>query len=146
VGEGMAWWVWLVVAFAIGIIEVTTLTFVLLWIAIGAFVTALLTPFVTSPWVQLLIFAVVSIVLLVATRPLSRKWKQRRTYPARTDNLIGETGVVVTEGQPGAFATVRVKGDLWSARSDHPLRPGQTIVVVAASSTVLTVDPKEDEA
>jgi inner membrane protein len=142
----MAWWIWLIVAFAIGIIEVTTLTFVLLWIAIGAFITALLAPFVASPWVQLLVFSVVSIVLLVATRPLVRKWKQKRTYPERTDRVIGETAVVVSEGQPGALATVRVKGELWSARSDHPLRRGQAVVVVAATSAVLTVKPKEDQA
>jgi inner membrane protein len=142
----MAWWIWLIVAFAIGIIEVTTLTFVLLWIAIGAFITALLTPFVASLWAQLLVFAVVSIVLLVATRPLVRKWKQKRTYPERTDSVIGQTGVVVSAGEPGAFAIVRVKGELWSARSEHPLESGQPVVVVAASSTVLTVEPKEDQA
>ncbi|MCL6517831.1 NfeD family protein [Alicyclobacillus sp.] len=141
----MAWWIWLVVAFAIGIVEVATFTFVLLWIAIGAFITAVLSPLIGSVWGQLLLFAIVSTVLLVATRPLVRRWRQRRTYPERRETMIHKRGVVVEEAQPGAFATVRVQGELWSARSDHPLRRGQAIVVRDATATVLTVEPAEEE-
>ncbi|SFU91041.1 NfeD family protein [Alicyclobacillus macrosporangiidus] len=141
----MAWWIWLIVAFAIGIVEVATFTFVLLWIALGAFVTAILSPLIGSVWGQLLLFAVVSAVLLVATRPLVRRWRQRRTYPERREAMIDKRGVVVKEAQPGAFAMVRVQGELWSARSGHPLRRGQAVVVRDATATVLTVEPAEEE-
>ncbi|WP_029422612.1 NfeD family protein [Alicyclobacillus macrosporangiidus] len=141
----MAWWIWLIVAFAIGIVEVATFTFVLLWIALGAFVTAILSPLVGNLWGQLLLFAAVSVVLLVATRPLVRRWRQRRTYPERRETMIDKRGVVVKEAQPGAFAMVRVQGELWSARSRHPLRRGQAVVVRDATATVLTVEPAEEE-
>ena len=108
--RGLVWWTWLIAAFVIGTVEVMTFTFVLLWIAIGAFLTALLTPFIPSVWVQMLIFATVSVVLLVVTRPLVRKWKQRRSLPSRMESMVGQRGVVVTEAKPGAFATVRVQG------------------------------------
>ncbi|CAM4002213.1 NfeD family protein [Alicyclobacillus pomorum] len=140
----LVWWTWLIAAFVIGIVEVMTFTFVLLWIAIGAFLTALLTPFIPSAWVQMLIFAVVSVVLLVVTRPLVRKWKQRRIIPSRMESMVGQRGVVIAEAKPGAFATVRVQGDLWSARSEYALRAGQEVAVSEATSTILTVEPIEE--
>ena len=141
----MAWWAWLIIAFVIGIVEVSSFTFVLLWFAIAAFVTALLSTGVHDVWIQLLVFAVLGVALFVATRPLARKWKQQKSYPDRSDTMIGKTGVVVTAAEPGAFATVRVQGDLWSARSNSELKPGQPVMVRAASATVLTVEPIREE-
>jgi membrane protein implicated in regulation of membrane protease activity len=142
--RAVAWWIWLIIAFGIGIIEVTTFTFVLLWIAIAALITAILTPVVPSIWVQLLLFVVVSTALLFATRPLARKWRQTRTYPSRYETMQGKVGVVVTEAQPGAFGTARVEGELWSTKCDHPLRVGQQVVVTSSTATVLTIEPIEE--
>ncbi|GMA50288.1 hypothetical protein GCM10025857_16450 [Alicyclobacillus contaminans] len=140
----MVWWEWLIAAAVLGIVEVLTVTFVLLWIAIGALITAFLTPFVPTPWMQLLIFAVISVISLIATRPLVRRWRSPRGLPLQRDHMVGQRGVVVTAVEPGAYATVRVKGDLWSARCDQPLKEGQEVAVVAVSSAVLTVVPVKE--
>lgn len=141
----MQWWIWLIIAFAIGIVEVSTFTFVLLWFAIAALVTTFFSLGIHDVWLQLLVFAVLGVALFLATRPLARKWKQKKSYPDRSDTMIGKTGVVVTGVEPGAFATVRVQGDLWSARSNSKLEPGQNVIVRAASPTVLTVDPIRED-
>lgn len=140
----MAWWIWAIIALVVGIIEVSTFTFVLLWIAIAACITAILTIVITNIWVQLFLFVMISVILLLLTRPMARRWKQRRTYPAPNEGMPGKRGVVVTEAQPGAFATVRVEGDLWSARSEVPLTAGEDVVVESASATVLTVRPEKE--
>lgn len=136
----MAWWIWLIIGFGIGIIEVSTFTFVLLWFSVAALVTAVLSVPIHSVWVQLLIFAVIGLVLFFATRPLARKWKRTKSYPDRTETMIGRTGVVITEAEPGAFATVRISGDLWSARCNEHLNIGDEVVVRVATATVVTVE------
>lgn len=88
----MPWWIWLIVAGVLGIIEVSTVTFVLLWIAIGAVVTAVFSPLISSAWGQLLLFAVVSLILYWATRPLVKKWKNKRKYVNPVESLVGKTG------------------------------------------------------
>jgi membrane protein implicated in regulation of membrane protease activity len=143
--KNMAWWAWLIIAFAIGIVEISSVTFVLLWFAIGALVTALVSLAVHDVWLQLLVFAALGLALFVATRPLARKWRRVKSYPDRSETLVGTTGVVVTAAEPGAFATVRVQGDLWSARSNSKLEPGQNVIVRAASATILTVEPIRGE-
>jgi membrane protein implicated in regulation of membrane protease activity len=123
----------------LGVIELVTLTFVILWIAVAGLITTVVSVFTTNIWTQVIVLAVASAVLLIATRPLARKWRGQRTYRNRLDELVGREGVVVNEGAPGAFATVRVQGELWSARSTENVQPGDRVKVTSAHGTVLDV-------
>ncbi|QQE79441.1 NfeD family protein [Alicyclobacillus sp. SO9] len=135
----MPWWVWLIVAVVIGIIEVSTFTFVLLWIAVAAFITTLLTGVITNIWGQLLLFAIFSVVLYVVTRPIARRMKSQKLYKNPVEEMANQTGVVVTGAKVGDLATVKVNGEVWSAHCDTDLETGQRIQVVRATSTVLQV-------
>lgn len=136
----MAWWIWLIIGFVIGIIEVSSFTFVLLWFSIAALLTAILSIVVSNIWAQLLIFAAIGLVLFWSTRPIARKWKQNKSYPDRSEQMVGKQGVVVTPAEPGAFGTVRLEGNLWSARSKEHLNEGDAVVVRESSATVVTVE------
>ncbi len=140
----LAWWIWLIVAFGIGIIELATVTFVLLWMAIAALVTAVLSLAITGVWAQFFIFAIISVGLYFATRPLAQRWRNKRRYPAsRMEGMVGERALVVKGAQPGRLATVRVNGELWSAQSTVSLEPGHWVVIVRAESSVLFVQPMD---
>jgi len=139
----MHWWVWLTISVVLGIIEVSTFTFVLLWIAIAGLITTVLTAFVTNVWEQLLIFAVMSIVLYIATRPLARKWRGQRNYTNQIEGLNGKTGIVMSGAKVGDLATIKVDGETWSAHCSTDLEAGQEVLVTEATSTVLSVQPTE---
>lgn len=139
----MHWWVWLIIAIGLGIIEVSTITFVLLWIAIAGLITAILTPFISNVWIQLLIFAVISVVLYMVTRPLARKWRGQRKYTNQIEGMRRKQGVVVKGAKVGDLATVKVDGETWSAHCDVELFEGDQVVVTQAVSTVLSVEPTE---
>ncbi|GGJ05890.1 membrane protein [Alicyclobacillus cellulosilyticus] len=135
----MPWWVWLLAALALGGAELLSGTFVLMWIGLAALVTTVVALATDVLWVQAVCFVVVSVVLLWFTRGPSRRLRQRRTYAGQVESLVGATATVVTPAEPEGLATVRVRGQVWSARSRHPLVPGQTVVVVAAAGPVLEV-------
>lgn len=141
----MHWWIWLIIAVALGIIEVSTFTFVLLWIAIGGLITAILSPIIPSVWGQSLLFAVVSLVLYWMTRPLAKKWKGQRKYVNPVESLVGKKAHVVTPARPGDLATVRVNSQIWSATSDEGLTEGEAVVILQAESTVLHVTPVRED-
>jgi membrane protein implicated in regulation of membrane protease activity len=61
------------------------------------------------------------------------KWSRRRKSSVGTDVLVGQRAVVATPTQ------VRVAGELWSARSDAPLRVGDEVVVLAVEGLTLVV-------
>ena len=125
--------------------ELTTFTFVLLWIAVAGFITTLLTGLIHSLWAQIGVFVIISVILLIVTRPIAHKWRKQKTYKTRQETLVEKRGVVIAPGEPGKYAMVKVDGDLWSAESIAPLREGQTVVVRSSASTVLVVEPYEEE-
>ena len=142
----MYWWEWLIIAAVLGAVEMASVTFVLLWIAIAAAVTAVLTPFVHPWWMQGLIFAILSLVLFIATRPLVRRWRQSSGhYESHLETRANRSGVVVSGGAPGTFATIRVEGELWSATCEQPLTAGDHVIVRHAEGTVLRVELAEGE-
>ena len=71
---------WLVVAFAAGIVEAVTVTLVSVWLAIGAVCAATAAWFGASSGVQCIVFAAVSLVLLVLTAPLCCKYRIQKNY------------------------------------------------------------------
>jgi membrane protein implicated in regulation of membrane protease activity len=64
------------------------------------------------------------------------KWSKRRRSPVGVDALIGKRAVVNTPTQ------VRVAGELWEARSDRPLVPGEEVIVRAVEGLTLIVDDR----
>jgi membrane protein implicated in regulation of membrane protease activity len=62
------------------------------------------------------------------------KWTRRRKSAVGVETLVGQKGVVITLTQ------VRVAGELWEARSDRMLVPGEGVVVRAVEGLTLLVD------
>jgi len=75
-------------------------------------------------------------VLDIAESLVLLRWSKRRRSPVGADALVGRTAVVATPTQ------VRVAGELWEARSDTPLVPGEEVVVRAVDELTLRVEPK----
>jgi len=142
--------VWLILAVVLGAIELMSTTFILLWVAIAALVTGLLGLLVHSFAAQLSVFAVLSVVLLLLTRPLVRRWRNTgtSTYQSNVQQLVGEQGTVVSRLSGGKTGMVRVGNDVWSARSelsDVQMEPGERVRVVAVRSALLIVSKVSQE-
>jgi membrane-bound serine protease (ClpP class) len=85
-----------------------------------------------SPWG---IVAVVTGGLIdVAESLVLLKWSRRRRSTVGVEALVGQRAVVSTPGQ------VRVAGELWEARSNRPLVPGEEVVVRSVDRLTLFVD------
>ena len=135
-------YIWLVVAAAMALIEVFTLTLVTVWFVVGglaAFVAAFCGASLT---VQIIVFAVVSIVCLVLFRPLVLK--HRTIGEVNESSPVGSVGIVV-ERIPGARESGRVETDdhmTWAALSSdgNPLEVGDKVSVVGQESIKLIVE------
>jgi membrane protein implicated in regulation of membrane protease activity len=88
------------------------------------------------PWPWGLVTIVVGGLLDIAESVFFLRWSRRRRSDVGAETLIGESAVVATPTQ------VRVAGELWEARADGPLRPGETVVVRAVEGLTLIVDDR----
>ena len=101
------------------IAEIASMQLVSIWFAVGAagaFIAAMLNlPFA----VQFTVFVVVSLVLLLFTRPLLAKLRVKQQPRTNADLNIGETAVVIEEINPAlGTGRARLGGVDWIAVSE----------------------------
>jgi len=86
-----------------------------------------------SPWGLLAVLA--GGLLDVAESLVLLRWSRRRRVATGAEALIGQKAIV-----SATPTQVRIAGELWEARSDRPLRPGEEVVVRAVDGLTLVVE------
>jgi membrane protein implicated in regulation of membrane protease activity len=112
-----AWLIWLVLAAALGAVELVTLAFAAGLMAAAALVAAIVAGAGGGLEAQSVAFAISSFAALAAAVALARRRSTTQAgYRSGTPALIDHPAVVVTEvdAQSG---TVRIGGEVWSARA-----------------------------
>jgi len=112
------WIVWLIIAGFFFILEMVTSGFLVCWLGVGAVLSMILSFFVDNIIAQVIVFAISSIVLMVMTKPLVKKFIDKGTIPTNKDSLIGKEGIVIeTIDTIKAQGQVKLMGEVWSAKS-----------------------------
>lgn len=137
---------WLIAGLILLIIELFHGSLFLIWIGAAALLTALLSVWVHVEWVQWVFFAVISIILLIISRPLVRGVHGRVVRPSNVDSLIGMEAVVLeTIDSSANTGRVRVRSDEWRARSSETIPQGTRVQVQRIEGTTLQVKPIGDD-
>ncbi|MCM1227249.1 MAG: NfeD family protein [Clostridium sp.] len=129
--------------FAVMVIaELASMQLVSIWFAAGAlasFITALCG---MGMGMQMVVFVIVSIVLLVGTRPLLKKFRVENAQPTNIDLDIGKTAIVI-ENIDNSLDTGRAKlnGVDWKAVSadDSVISEGSIVRIEEIKGTKLFV-------
>ena len=140
------WVAWIGLAVLLGIVEVTTLDLVFAMLAAGALAGALTGLVTDNLLLQALVALVVSIAMLVVVRPLALR-HLRTPFAIRTGTaaLVGERGIVL-EPVDGEGGRVKLKGEVWSARSYDPhctIAPGRHVEVMQIDGATAIVYESE---
>ncbi|MBQ7638615.1 MAG: NfeD family protein [Clostridia bacterium] len=128
-------WLGLTVVFAV--IEGATAQLTTVWFALGSIVALILAACgVKSVTTQVVVFVAVSVISLIATRPLVKKIIHKRVEPTNADRNIGETGVTVSEiNNMLGTGEVNLKGTIWTARSED-----DSVIPKDSEVTVLKIE------
>lgn len=141
------WLLWLIVAGFFFILEIATTGFLVCWLGVGALLAMVLSFFVDNIILQVTVFAISSIVLIVLTKPLVKKFIDKKTIPTNIDSIIGKEGIVIeTIDSVKGIGQVKLGGEVWSAKSfvDNVIIEKDTKVIVKEISGVkLVVEESE---
>ena len=143
-GIPMVWvWLGLMVLFLAGE-AITPGTLASIWFAAGA-LAALLVELMGAPlWLSAAVFVVVSVALLVLTRPLALKYVNGKKQATNADRMLGDTGVVTEEiNNLENRGLVKVDGKVWTARSSgcEPIPTGARVRVLRIEGVKAIVEP-----
>ncbi len=123
-------WLALLLIFALG--EAVSVGLTSIWFAAGA-LTALIAALLGGPlWVQLTLFLAVSVLCLLAVRPLAKRHLNSHVEATNADRAIGQEAQVTEDidNIHGKGAVV-IRGVTWTARSeDGSIIPAGTMVKV----------------
>ena len=138
---------WLIIAVAFGIAELMTTSLTLVWFSIGALVLMVLSTFIESIIIQIILFAAISITLLVTfTKYFVDKDKSFK-YNTNLQGIEQKTGVVKKEISPYSTGIVTLTGEDWTAISEdnEKIEVGQLVKVIRIEGVKLVVKPVNNE-
>ncbi|MBB6119013.1 NfeD family protein [Nocardiopsis algeriensis] len=141
-----AWVLWLILAAALGIAEVFTLTFVLGLLAVAALAGALLGALGLPVAVQILGFTAAAAAGIYVVRPLVRRQSDKGPRVlSGAQALVGRSAVVLRQVDADS-GLVKLSGEEWSARSideDMVIPAGTHVDVVEIDGATAVVYPRE---
>ena len=139
------WQLWTLIGVICLILELTSGDFFIMCFSIGAFVTILPAALGANFTVQIIVFAIASLLCLLFVRPLALKYFHRKD-PDRLSNvdaMVGRKGVVTDEIEANGYGRVKIDGDSWKAQSQDgvAIEKGTRVEVTAIDSIIITVVP-----
>ena len=138
---------WAIVAVLALIIEAMTADLVSCWFAPSALVAMILSPFVKTIWIQVVIFLGLSILLLAIGRGLVKKKLDTKKVNLNADSLIGKTGVVQeTIDNISETGSVKIAGLVWTARSANgdKIPEGSVVIIREIQGVKLICELRKD--
>ncbi len=121
-----------------------------IWFAIGSLAAMIAAALHAQLWLQITLFAVVSVALLIATWPFVKKIITPKIEKTNVDSVIGSRGYVTEDiDNLTAAGQVKLGGMYWTARSEsgHPIPTGTLVEVTrieGVKAFVATVEVKEE--
>lgn len=135
---------WLIFFIILVIVELITVNLVTIWFAFGALVTSLVSLYTTDTVILLAVFTLVSLLLLLITKPVVKKLKVKKVVATNLDQVIGKTGVVTEPIAKDKIGEVKVLGKRWSAYSDRKISKDKKVKILSISGVKLKVEEKEE--
>lgn len=109
---------WLLIFVICLIAEIISVSLTSIWFAAGALAAFAVSLFCDMLWVQILIFLLVSLILLIFTKPVAERYLNQSREKTNIDAVVGKQGIVMEtidnlQGKGG----VSLSGQMWTARS-----------------------------
>lgn len=133
--------VWLGVIILAVILEASTCALVSIWFIPAAVISLILSFFPVPLWIQIVVFAVCSTLLILFMKVIFKKTLGLKSVATNADAVIGEEAIV-TESIDNieGHGQVKVKGQIWTARAydkETKYEKGEILNVVAIEGVKL---------
>lgn len=139
---------WLVLLVVLVIVELMTMGLTTIWFAAGALVSTIAAAFGAPLYLQIALFLIVSVLMLVFTRPIAVKYFNKDREMTNVDSMIGKKGIVTgaIDNLQGC-GQVTLNGLEWTARAlqeEGKIPEGSVVIVREIRGVKLIVELEEE--
>lgn len=139
-------YIWLAIIILAVIVEAVTAQLVSIWFVAGGIAALIAGLCGAEIWLQVVLFALVTALVLIVTRPLVKRIMHFKKTDTNADRYIGKEGLVTeTINNVEGTGRVTVLGSDWTARSsdDKQIAEGTPVLVERIEGVKLIVTPKQ---
>ena len=133
---------WALLTVSAAVLEIVIPGLVTIWFACSGLLMVFLTGAVNSPVPEFFIFSVISLLLVVFTRPALKKWLEKGKVKAYEGE--GSETVIENITEDGKYE-VRFKGILWTAISPYIFVKGEKVLIEGFEGNKIILRKKEDD-
>jgi membrane protein implicated in regulation of membrane protease activity len=139
--------VWFLLGLVLFLLELVIPGFFIFFFGLGAWVTALICLIgEPSTNLQIIVFAVVSVLSLVALRKMIQKkffYHDENLSDKVEDEFTGKDATAIEDFSSENTGKVEFKGTSWKAESSTQIKAGQTVIIKSKEDFKLKVEPKK---
>ena len=142
-----AWVIWIIAGIICVIIEIFTPGFFFMSIGASAIITGLFALIVSNIYIQLVIFILISTLIFINMRKLSKRFFKAKGEPTNIFALIGKEANVTKKISKANKGYVKIGGEIWSAISidEKTIEVGKTVTVKKIEGNKVIVSSLEEE-
>ncbi len=146
----MPWWgyiiIWAIAIILAVIIEISTEGLTSIWFALAALISLILAVLQVSPIIQLIVFVAASILFILLSRPIVKKFMNKEIVRTNADKIVQMVGVVTKSILPNEIGEVKVNSELWRAISfdSEVINEGDKVIINSFSGNKLLVSKIEN--
>ncbi len=132
-------WIWIAIFVIALVVELLTADLVSIWFSFGVIPSYILGLFNVPPFVQIIVFFVVTSILVLFTRPVVMKYFKTNEIKTNVDSIIGQHGIVTERITDVTIGAVKIKTQEWSAVSNETIDFGEHVRVLDVEGVKLIV-------
>ena len=139
--------VWLVLLVILVVVEIASMGLTTIWFAAGALIATIAAACNVPLFLQIALFLIVSVLMLVFTRPVAMKYFNVDRTKTNAESLIGQKGIVTGEiCNLKGCGQVILNGMEWTARAaneEEVITEGNVVIVKEIQGVKLIVEKEE---
>jgi membrane protein implicated in regulation of membrane protease activity len=141
------WMIWIIIGIACVIIEIFTPGFFFMSIGMSTILTGLFALVVSNVFIQAIVFIIISFLIFINMKKLSKKIFKTTDKPTNVYALIGKKGMVTKDITKTTRGYVKINGEIWSAISvnEDDIEKDSIVVVRKVEGNKVIVEKLEEE-
>ena len=135
---------WAIATAIFAILEIVIPGLVTIWLALAALIVTLLAGFINNPKVEFLIFSVFSLIFVIFTRPVLRRYIQKtdKNFSSQMKGSEIKIEKVVNTDKLKKEYEVKFKGSIWTATSEEFFKAGDIVRIKSFEGNKIILERK----
>ena len=135
---------WAIATAVFALLEIVIPGLVTIWLALAALIVTLLAGFINNPKVEFLIFSVFSLIFVIFTRPVLRRYIQKtdKNFSSQMKGSEIKIEKVVNTDKSKKEYEVKFKGSIWTATSEDFFKAGDIVRIKSFEGNKIILERK----